>query len=126
MSDAIEDAIKSAMMLAKGGIAPVEFTDIPLRPKKPMLVSYAKDEIKGDLVKLIFHFKHVSIKDMQDIGKLMWEIVNQSNVSPSQASGSPSPIFKNQWDFIWMDIPSLRAAMLQKQILQKLLDYYAE
>jgi hypothetical protein len=102
------------------GISPITFRSkvIPTANSPQMLIDYAEDGSRGDLMKLIFHFKNVSIKDMNAIGKILWELVNSMNIPTAVASASPSPVYRNQWDFIFMDVPTLRAPLIQADILQ--------
>ena len=107
-------------MNAIPGIQPIEFKGKPVStPSSPqMLIDYAEDRSRGDTTKLIFHFKNISVKDMHTVGKLLWELVNKMNITTAVANGSPSPVYRNQWDFIFMDVPALRAPLIQADILQ--------
>lgn len=102
------------------GIKPIQFRTklIPSANSPQLFVDYAEDQSRGTSTKLIFHFKNISIKDMNSLGKRLWDLVNEMNIPTAMASASPSPVYRNQWDFIFMDIPTLRAPLIQADILQ--------
>lgn len=123
-----EQRLKDETATTIPGIMALQFEDYPLStPNSPtMLIRHAQDNTRGTHVKLIYHFTNVSIKDMNEIGKVLWELVHKLDIKTALASASPSPIFRNQWDFMFMDIPAMQAPLIRAQIIQTIAAHYAQ
>jgi len=109
------------------GIQPVTFTNIPLAlPESPlMLVAHGIDATRGSSVKLIYQFKNVSVKDMYRMGKVLNFLVKELGYSTSYASAGPSPVYRNQWDFIYCDVPLINVPFVQELVLKRIKAEYS-
>lgn len=115
----VDELKDTASSFVVPGINPIKFTDTPLKwANSPnLIVSHAVDMTRADTIKLIYHFKNISMSDMNRIGKILYDKVKEWNMPTVFANGSPSPIYRNQWDFIMFDVPLIRAVVVQQSIM---------
>ncbi len=115
-------------LLKTSGLAPMRFETVyvPTASGTPITVDHALDGTRRTTVKLIFHFKNVAIKDMNAIGKLLWELVHRFKFPQATASASPSPVYRNQWDFIYFDVPLMQGELTRRAIIQEILKLYGK
>lgn len=120
MSQDKEQLLKEETSIIIPGITPIQFEVVPLSTKNSatMLIKHAQDNTRGAHVKLIFHFENIAIVDMNIIGKTLYELVHRLNIPTGVVSASPSPVFRNQWDFIFMDIPVIQAPLVRAEIIR--------
>lgn len=104
------------------GIRAVTFTNIPLPlPDSPtMLIAHGIDATRGSSVKLIYQFKNISVKDMYRVGRLLNTLVKDLSYSTTYASAGPSPVYRNQWDFIYFDVPLINVPFVQDMVLRRI------
>jgi hypothetical protein len=117
------DAVKS---MVPSGVTPVKYeTMLFATPKSPqMIIEHAIDTTYASTAKIIFHFRHISISDMQTVGKSLYDLVSRLNIKTASASGSANPEFRNCWDFIYFEVPVMQAPLIRSQIIQQIKDTF--
>jgi hypothetical protein len=114
-------ALKDVDSLSKGGASPVVFETVQcpsLRSPKLEIASTIIPNGAGTS-RLIFHFKNISVADSFDVLALLKKIVLESAITTSACNASVSEVFRNQYDFVWIEVPDIRCPMLREQILHK-------
>lgn len=121
-----KDAVNAVKSMMPAGVAPIKYETMVLAtPKSPqMLIEHAIDTTYASTAKIIFHFRHISISDMQTIGKALYDLVARLNIKTASASASANPEFRNCWDFIYFEVPVMQAPLIRSQILQHIRDTY--
>lgn len=116
-----DSALKDVDSLSKGALAPVVFATIPCASARSPKLEIAHTMIPNGegTIRLIFHFKNISVGDITDLLSLLKKIVVEANVSSSVCNASVSEVFRNQYDFVWLELPVVRAPLLRDQVLER-------
>ena len=119
-----KEAIEAVQSMTPKGIQPVKFEHLVLATQRSpqLLIEHAIDPTYASTAKIIFHFRNIAINDMQIIGKALFELVSKLDIKTASASGSANPEFRNCWDFIYFEVPLMRAQSVRLQIIQVIKD----
>lgn len=121
-------ALKDVDELAKNPASPVVFETVPCPTSKSPRMEIAHTLLPGgdSTARLIFHFKNIAVADVSDLLSMLKRIVLEANISTSACNASVSEIFRNQYDFVWLELPAVRAPLLRQQIVHKTLALFKE
>jgi hypothetical protein len=118
-----DSALRDAGELSSGGLSPVIFETVPcVSARSPKLeIAHTMLPNGAGTVRIIFHFKNISVPDISDLLSLLQQIVREANITSSVCNASVSEVFRNQYDFVWLELPEIRAKLLRYQILERAL-----
>ena len=121
-----KQAIDAVQSMVPSGINPIKYeTMLMATHKSPqMVIEHAIDTTYASTAKIIFHFRHISISDMQTIGRALYDLVVKLNIKTASASASANPEFRNCWDFLFFEVPLMQAPLVRSQIIQVIKDTF--
>jgi hypothetical protein len=79
--------------------------------------------MSDDTSKIVFHFKRITVADMEKLAPFLWHELTQRAKPIAQIEAGISPLFKNQWDLVLFLVPRDLVEFTKNQVLQ-LLDIF--
>jgi hypothetical protein len=75
----------------------------------------------GSTAKIFVHFKGMVSADLEELGAHMLNLVSRTlNIPGTHAEAGPSPVFRNQFDFVLFEVPAIRLADTHRRIVESL------